>query len=182
MADKTPNNLVLQWIALLGLVLLLVGSFTWMGATVTVDEDAIANKIASQMDITIPTVTAYVNLTGIEDRLGEIETNLNEEDDWEDEAIVLATEEWEDRDYKDIFKFLEDEYKDIDDKDDIVYVREDKKTTFTEMDADDEDAFVTQYVTVKYENSDGDNVKRDLTIYTEIEDSEIEDQKIELTP
>ena len=111
----------------------------------------------------------------------EILDKLNEDDAWEDETIALATEEWEDNDYKDIFKFLEDNSSDIDDKDDIIYVREDKKTTFGGMDADDKDAIVTQYVTVKYEDSDGDNIKRDLIIITEIEDGDVEDQKIDLS-
>jgi len=178
---KESNNSVLHWVTIAGLVLLLIGSFTWMGAIVTedVDENALADKVASKIDITIPTVTADVNLTGIENRLSDIEANLNEDDDWEDTAIALATEEWEDRDYKDLFRWMEDHYP-IVDRDDInkVVVRD---TDVVDANADDKDATIFQDVKVYYEDNDGDDKKAYITIETTIEDGEVEDQDFEAT-
>ncbi len=181
---KEETNSVLQWCSLIAMIILVIGSFTWMGTTIMVDEDAIADKVADQIDITIPTVTAKVpevNLTGIEDRLDDIETTINEDDDWEDEALALATEEWEDRDYKDIFRAINDlsEYG-IDDRDEIDYVKI-REDWVEGTDADDQDATVFQEVKVKYEDEDGHDQKVYFTIETEIEDGEVEDQEIELT-
>jgi len=102
---------------------------------------------------------------------------LNEDEDWEDAAEKLATEEWEARDFKDIADFLDD----LDDRDDIIYVREDTATTFDGMDSDDEDAIVTQYIKVKYEDDSGDDKKVYLTIESGIEEGEVEDQEITVT-
>ncbi len=180
---KEEGNSVLQWCSLVALILLLIGSVTWMSTTLTVDEDAIAEKVASQidMDMTIPTVTAEVNLTGIEDRLYEIETTINEDNDWEDEALAMAKYEWKDRDYKDIYKAINSlcEFE-IDDRDDIEYVRI-KDEDVNSFDVDDEDAEVVQEVKVKYEDENGHDQKVYFTIETEIEDGEVEDQEIELT-
>jgi len=171
MADQT-QKLVLQWISLVLLVILGIGSFTWFSAPM----------IDCPSCPTCPSIDApEVDLTSVEDKLLDIETNLNEDDDWEDEAETLATAEWEKRDYKDIYNALDDIYGDIDDRDDIEYVRENKDTTFAGMDADDKDAVVIQYVKVKYENDVGDDVKRKLTIETEIDEGEVEDQEIEET-
>jgi len=182
MAEKN-QNLVLQWVTLTVACLLLIGSFTWMGAIVTIDEDAIADKVATQIDIPTPEITippVVANLSDVENRLDNIETILNEEDDWEDEAIALATAEWKDRDYREIYKAIEDIYNDIDDRDDIEYVRI-KDEEVTSSDVDDKDATIVQKLRVKYEDKYGDDRKVYLTITTEIEDSEIEDQEIEET-
>ncbi len=179
---KETNNSALQWVSLLLLIVLAVGSFTWMGAMVTVDEDAIASKVASQIDlnITVPAVEAYVNLTSIEDRLGDIETTINEDDDWEDQAIALATEEWEDRDYKDIFRWMKDNNYTIVDREDIDRVVV-KDTDVVDVDADDEDAFVIQELKVYYEDYEGDDKKAYITVEITIEDGEVEDQDFDET-
>ncbi len=174
---KETNNSVLQWVTLVVLALLLIGSFSWMSATVVVDEQAIADKVNANLKITmpdIPVVEAYVNLTYIEGRLDDIEANLNEDDDWEDEAIALAIDEWEDRDYRDLFRWMEDNYT-IVDRDDIdrVVVRD---TDTEDVDTDDEDATVIQELKVYYEDDDGDDKKAYITVETTIEDGEVEDQ------
>jgi len=172
MADKT-QNLVLQWITLVLLVILCIGSFSWFAAPVI--KFPTAKEIAA--DITIPEApeAPVIDLTSVEEGIADIQSTLKEDEDWENEAETLATAEWEKRDYKEIYDFLGDE---IDKREDIIYVREDKDTTFAGMDEDDKDAIVTQYVTVKYENSEGDKVKEDLTIITTIEEGEVEDQDI----
>lgn len=121
-----------------------------------------------------------VNLSGIEDRLVEIETTLNEENDWKDEAIALATGEWEERDYRAIYRAIDDLYDNIDEREDIEYVRI-KDEEVTSPDVDDQDAVVIQNVKVKYEDKDGDDKKVYLTITTDIEENEIENQGIKET-
>lgn len=177
MADKTPNNLVLQWIALIGLAILLIGSFTWMGATIVVDEDALAEKVAGQidLDLTIPTVTADVNLTGIEGRLDEIETTLNEDDDWEDEAIAMATAEWKRGNYRELFQWMKLNGYAIVDRDDIDRVVV-KHRDVDNVDVDDEDADVTQELKVYYETKKGKDRTAYINVETIIEDGYIEEQ------
>jgi len=175
MADQT-QKLVLQWITLFLLVILCIGSFTWFSAPVI--QVPTAQEIADK--IVIPE-SSEVDLTSLEEGISDIQLNLDEDEVWENDAESLATAEWEKRDYKDIYDALDDIYGDIDDRDDIEYVRENKDTTFAGMDADDKDAVVTQYVKVKYENDVGDDVKRKLTIETEIDEGEVEDQEIEET-
>jgi len=172
------QSLVLQWITLV--VVVVLGLFVLFQAPVQV------NKVdTAALTTAIIAGLPGVNLTEVEDRLSDIETTLNEEDVWEKEALALATDEWEDRDYKDIYDalvelFEDDEISEIDDRDDIIYVREDKDTEFSEMDVDDKDATVTQYVKVKYEDVTGDNQKVYLTIVTEIEEGEVENQFIDI--
>jgi len=161
-----------QWATLIAVVFIGIGSFTWFVAPVI---DCPTCQVLPNLEV------PEVNLTGVEGRLTEIEVTLDKDDNWEKEAEALATDEWEDRDYKDIFNFLEDEFENIDDRDDIIYVREDKATTFTGMDADEKDAIITQYIKVKYEDASGENQYVYLTISTEIEENEIEEQEIEET-
>lgn len=124
-------------------------------------------------------VVAELNLSNDNTEVLEI---LNEDNNWEIEAEEIATAEWEENDYKDIYKFIDGEssFYDIRDRDDIDYVKEDADTRFRRMDADDEDARVTQYVKVRYEDEEGDNKKVYLKITSEIKDGELEDQEIEV--
>ena len=174
---KEEGNSVLQWCSLVAMIVLVIGSFTWfLGSTIVVDEDAIADKVASQidMDMTIPTVTAEVNLTGIEDRLDEIETTMNEDDDWENEAIAMAKYEWKSGNYRDLFKWMEDHYSIVNREDiDRVVV---KHTDVFEVDVDDEDAEVVQELKVYYERQNGAERTAYITVDTTIEDGYVEDQ------
>jgi hypothetical protein len=102
-----------------------------------------------------------------------------EADAWEAEAEVLATEEFEDNDYKDVFKFIDSEFGDIKEKEDIVYVKV-RDVSFDDMDNDDKNGVVTQELKVKYENVDGDDVVKYLIVTTEIDDGEVESQEFEV--
>lgn len=114
------------------------------------------------------------NLTDLSDKVEVIQTTLDEEDIWKDEAIALATSEWERRDYKDIYRFLED----IDEREDIdkIVIKDGEVTSF---DIDDEDATVIQELKVYYEDLNGDDVKVYLIVTTEIEEGEVENQWFE---
>ena len=127
--------------------------------------------------VNCPTAEEIAELIVVGDNQDVLDV-LNEDEDWEDLVEDIATVEWEERDYKDIYKAIDDIYGDIDNRDDIDYVREAEDAEFTGMDVDDEDAIVTQYVKVKYEDNSGDTAKVYLTIETEIDEGEVEDQKI----
>lgn len=174
MANET-QNLVLQWITLVLAVILVVGSFTWFAVPI----------IDCPTCPTCPSIDApEVNLTSVEDRLTDIEANLNEEDDWKDEAKALATEEWEDRNYKDLFKWMSDPNGgnlSIDDRDDIEKVVIKKETVEIIGDVDDKDAEVTQELKVYYEDEEGDDKKEYITVETTIEDAEVDIQDFEFT-
>jgi len=161
------TTLVLAAIVLLG------GFFYYKPAEPITVNYPTAAEIASEVAplLTVPDNTEVLNA------VGEVQTILNEDDLWEQEAEELATAEWSNRDYKPIFEFIDDRWHDIDDREDIIYVHV-KDTTFSDMDADDQDAFVVQELKVKYEDEDGQDRVRYLTVETEIEEGEVEDQEI----
>jgi len=167
-----------HYVTWIGLFILIVGSFSWMAGVVNIDENALASRLSSKIKCDVP--ATEVDLTGVEERLDDIEVNLDEDDNWKDAAILLATEEWEEKDYKEIFKAVEDLYGDIDERDDIEYVKI-KDEEVTAFDVDDKDAVVVQDVKVKYEDLTGQDQKVYLTIETEIEDNEVEDVEISIS-
>ena len=163
------QNLVLQWICVGLLAILLIGTFTWSSAPVI---DCPICPILPELEV------PEVNLTGVEGRLTEIEATLDEDDNWEDEAEALATEEWERRDYKDLFNWMSNVDKgnfSIDEREDIDRVVV-KDIIFDDMNADNENAKVTQKLKVYYEDKSGDDKKAYITVVTTIEEGEVEDQ------
>ena len=134
-----------------------------------------AQDIASL--IVIPTVNVSLD----NEKIDGIYVKILEDDAWEDEAEELATDEWSERDFKDLYRAIEDLYGNIDDEDDIEYVREDESTRFSRMDADDKDGFVTQYLKVKYEDDEGDDKKVYVTVETEFDEGDLEDQEFFIT-
>ena len=114
------------------------------------------------------------DFTDFSEKLEGIQTTLDEEDNWEETAIELATDEWSRKDYKYIYRFLED----IDEKEDIdkIVIKDEEVTSFN---VDDQDATIVQELKVYYENLDGDDVKVYLTVTTYIEDGDVEDQDFE---
>jgi len=120
-----------------------------------------------------------VNNSDVINAIGGVQDTLDEDDNWKDIAKEIATDEWEARDYKEIYKALDDLKGDIDDRDDIsrVVVKDEEVISF---DVDDEDAVVVQEVKVYYEDLDGDDKKVYLTITTEIDEGEVENVDIEL--
>lgn len=136
-----------------------------------------AEEIAA--GIVIPAVESgqIVNLTS---DVADIQATLDEDDDFEDSCKDLATEEWSDNDNKEIYKAIDALVADIDEKEDIDRVVV-KDSDVTGTDIDEGDCVVTQDVKVYYEDEDGDDVKEYLTITTDIEDLDVEDQTIILT-
>jgi len=142
-----------------------------------------AGWYAPNVSVTTETVEVQpavcdVDVDGINDKIDIIQTTLDEEDLWKDEAESLATIEWSERDYKEIYKFL-DSVVNISEREDIdkVIIRDSEVISFN---IDDQNAIVEQEVKVYYENLDGDDVKEYLIITTEIKEGEVEDQTIEL--
>ena len=93
-----------------------------------------------------------------------------EQDAWEAEAEVLALEELERKDYKDLGEFLVD----IEDEDDIDRVLV-KDLKFSGLDVDDKDATVELELKVYYEDLEGDSKKMYVTATADIVDGEVED-------
>ena len=116
-----------------------------------------------------------VDLTEIQTSIDAISEKQNEDDDWENEAIALAEEEYSRSGYKYIAKVLDD----IDDKDDIDRIVI-KDVEVTSSDADEQDATVIHTLKVYYEDTSGDDVKDYVIVETVIEEGEVEDQEIDL--
>ena len=164
-------------------LILVIGLFAgWYSPDVTTTSFPTANEIAAATSalIVLPKSVGS-NATLDDDKLNAIYTKILEDDAWEDEAESLATEEWEERDYKDIYRFIRDEFENLADEDDIEYVREDESTDFENMDADDKDGVVTQYLKVRYEDDEGDNRKVYLTIKTGFDEGDLDYQDIFVT-
>lgn len=153
------QNLVIQWLILIAAVLLIIGSFTWFAVPV----------IDCPTCPTCPSIDApEVNLTSVEEGIADIQSTLDEDEAWEDEAEELAIAEWKRRDYRVIYNALGN---DIDDRDDIISVTI-KDTKVSGTDIDDEDAVVEHFLKVKYEDTKGDEVKTYFYIETAIEEGE----------
>ncbi len=157
----------------LGLVIL-GGIFFGLGNPIPVEavsETVIISGVLSGM--VFPEVEAQDN-----EKIDAILAKVTEDDAWEDKSELLATEEWEDNDWKDLYRAISDIYGDIDDEDDIEYVREDESTEFSGMDSDEEDGVVTQFLKIKYEDKSGDDHKVYLTVETEFDEGDLDDQEI----
>jgi len=117
------------------------------------------------------------NDTAVLDAVADVQTILNEDDEFEDSVINVATADWSRRDYKEIYNALDDLFGNIDEREDItkVVIRNEEVTS---SDIDDEDATVVQELKVYYEDTDGDDVKVYLTVETEVEEGEVEDVEI----
>ena len=158
-------------IIIIGTLCLLLGGFIGAGAFPT-EKPIITEKVVK---VAVPT---YDEIT--QQKINEIYIDLRNDDNWEKTAEALATEEWSEKDYKEIYKAIDDLIGNIDEKEDIEKVVV-KDTEFSSMDDEDEDAVVTQELKVYYEDLDGDDKKVYLTAETIIEDGEIEDIAIALS-
>lgn len=130
------------------------------------------SKFASKTDLN-DTNNALADVTEIVKSTNEI---VVENDMWESTAEVLALDELEDRDYKDLRKWILHEFNDSsEDYDEIedfeVTVRD---IEFERMNVDDENARVVFDLKVEYENADGDNVNRYVKATVRIDDGEVE--------
>lgn len=155
-------------------IMLLSSFFGWFTPEVVTPNFPTAAEIASLIVIPIANSTSVLD----NDKLDDVYDKVYEDDVWEDEAEKLATEEWSEKDNKDLYRFIRDSnhYGDIDDESDIIYVREDESTDFSSMDADDKDGVVTQYLKVKYEDENGKDRKVYITVETKFDDGDLEYQ------
>jgi hypothetical protein len=115
-----------------------------------------------------------INLTGVENKLDTIVNVVSKEDNFKQECLTLASEEWKAKDNKAIFEAL----KNIDYKEDITSVTV-KDEDVHRMNIDSGNCKVTQELIVKYEDSDGDHTKVALEVKTDIIDNEVDSQEIE---
>lgn len=162
-----------EWTTLVLIAFLALSiSFSWF-APVAVDP-------ASASDIALATA-ALIIIPEYEapdtSKIDEVHTKIFEDEAWEKEIEKLATEEWSERDNKDLFRAINDFYGNLNDEDEIIYVREDESTKFSGMDADDKDGVVTQFLKIKYEDDSGDNQKVYITVVTTFDDGDLEDQE-----
>jgi len=169
-----------QWTSMILMILLCLAFLTNVGNIRTGVQPEInvptASEIAANVNIPV------TNDTAILQAVEGVQTTLNEDDEFEDDMINLATSEWTDRDYKDIYNAIKDLFPNtIEEREDIdkVVVREEKMIS---SDIDDEDAVVVQDLKVYYEDNHGDNQKVYISVETEIEEGEVEDQLFVQTP
>jgi len=116
----------------------------------------------------------------------DIKVKIFEDDVWEAESQVMAEEELEEDDYEELREWILDEFSgdfksfyDAEDIEDFRVVIRD--VDHSGMDVDDRDATVEHELKVYYEDKNGDNVKRYVTVTTEIEDNDVDDQDFEET-
>ena len=115
-----------------------------------------------------------------------------ENDMWESTAEVLALDELEDRDYKDLKRWMVSavgfggvndslngtDYKDIDE---FKVVIKDVEVLDDTFDVDDKDAKVERELKIYFEDNSGDRVKKYITAIVTIKDGDVEDLKFSLT-
>ena len=97
------------------------------------------------------------------------------ETSWKQAALDMATAEWSEKSYKDIYEVL----KDIDEKEDISKVVE-KDFEFESFDAFSKDAVLIQELKVYYEDEKGNDVKDYVVVETTIDNGEVDKQSISL--
>lgn len=132
--------------------------------------DSIANKVSQQVNS--DNALALSNLSQV---TAETHAEVFKSDAWEASVELLANDEWGANNNKDLYNFLDDEYSDIHEKGDISSITV-KNTHYSDMDADNHDGVVVQELVVRYENSDGDNVKRYVTVTTTVNDGDVDEQ------
>ena len=159
---------------LLAVLCLCVGGITSYALFPNTVEKTVVQNVTVPQIVEVP-----YNDTAIVADIADIKAILNEDDAWEIAAEDIATEEWSENTYKDIYNAMIALNISIDDKTDIDKVVI-KDTSFSGMDVDDKDAEVTQEVKVYYEDLNGDDKKIYLDIVTTIADNDIEDQEITL--
>lgn len=175
----TQQKTVLNWVTVIGIVVMLFGSFTWM-APVNVDYPT-ADEIAKAIEegkLVYDGEGNVVIATEVDgDKLNALHNKYFEDDVWEVESEILASDEFEDNDYKDLFRWMDgDGNLSIEDRDDIkkVVVLD---TEFSNMDSSDKEGTVTHELKVYYEDVTGDDLKEYITVTTTLDDGEVEDQE-----
>jgi len=151
------------WIVATAIICLLIGGFVGTGIG-TAGVNCEVCKPCPKVNNTVCDNTEILDI-------------LNKDSNWEDKAQALVEEEYSGNKFKEIYKAIDDLFGDIDEKEDIEKVVV-KDTDFSSMDAEDENAEVTQKIKVYYENLDGDDKKVYFIVEAEIEEGEVEDLEI----
>ena len=142
-----------------------------------VDQVALTLAVKEAVDSGLNSTDIVAQLTSLDLKVSELNDDYFQADAWESQAETLASEEWEDNDYKDIYNALDDLFADIDEREDIDKVVL-KDTSYSSMDSDDKNGVVTQELKVYYEDKNGDDKKVYLTVTSTLEDDEVVDQDI----
>jgi len=159
------NNSIL---AILVSILLIVNAVALVGYAV---------KPAEVKEVMVTnTVENSYNDSAIMEDLALIKEDLVKDSNWKSDAIVLATDEMEEKDYRNVYNALVALNYSIVEKEDIsnVVIRDSEVTAF------DVDEKVVQELKVYFEDLAGNDVKLYLTLTTEIKDNEVDDIVYEL--
>jgi len=165
------QNLVLQWLILIAAVVLIIGSFSWFAAPV----------IDCPTCPTCPSIdTPEVNLTSVEESIADIQSTLDEDDDFENSCKDLVREyiEKERRSFmKDIAEVLEDldreDYKDIN----KIKIRD--LEVADGYDIDEGDCTVNAELRVYYDSDTEDDVRQTIDVEFIIEENEIDEVTVQ---
>ena len=162
--DKTTGLAI--WVVL---ALLIGGILTYaiFPQTITVEKE-----VPTEVPVYIE--TPY-NDTAIKNDLTALKDEVLADSNWKTEAKELATIEWTERSYKDLYNALVDLNVSIVDKEDISSVVE-KDITWGSIDADEKDAILTQNLKVYYEDSTGEKLKIYMDVVTTITENDVIDQ------
>lgn len=123
--------------------------------------------------------TIEYNDTAIKADITSIKLEVTKDQTWKDSAYVLASEEYSDKGYKDLFNAMVDLNVSIDEKTDIISV-EVKDKEVSSFDVEDQDAEVVQTLKVRYEDSTGENHKVLIDVETTISDNSVDEQTFSL--
>lgn len=158
-----------------------VGLVGFMGAGLGVGvfnepaEKVDMSKFASKADLN-DTNNALADVAEIAKSTNEI---VVENDMWESTAEVLATDELEHKDYRDLRKWVlttfNDSSEDYDEIEDFEVTVKDVDVKHYGFDVNDKNAEVVFDLKVEYENNESHNVNRYITATATIEDGDVED-------
>lgn len=158
--------------------LVVLGAFGLGGAFHQDTSDLATKAQVKVLNDDVATLTT--GLADVQSSTDDVKAQVLKDDLWEGAAEGLALIELEDRDYKDLKKWIVDEYSsdflssdDYKDVEEFKVVIKDKDVT--SADSDDQDATVELELKVYYEDKDGERVKRSILATAELEDGEVED-------
>jgi len=170
---KMENKGLLIGILACVIAIILVGGYGMM----TAEPVSVTNNPAPVI------VQEQVNLTATNAEIALVKAKVYEDSNFKDACKVIATAEFTDREYKDIFNFIEANQSDINEKEDIISVKITDEDV-TDFDVTDKTCDVTQYVTVKYDTEDGSGYTQTKKLYlvidSEIDTGDVDSQEITL--
>jgi len=162
------------------IALLLVGGYAMLSSkTVVTTEKTVVTTEKPVIQVT----NVQYNDTALQNAIASVQTKVYEDSNFKDSCKATATAEFTDREYKDIFNFIEANQSDINEKEDIISVKITDEDV-TDFDVTDKTCDVTQYVTVKYDTEDGSGYTQTKKLYlvidSEIDTGSVDSQEITL--